>query len=145
MPTALAVVKDHDETSRLQDHVLNGSMLPDLGAYERAAYELQVGGAPVLGSTMTFTVQGPVGVSASFLSLSPGPGVLLAPLGFALIGFPNAALSGALLVGQPATFSIPFNPVLRGVKFDVQGLGLQIGPSLRGGFTSVDRNQVQFD
>ena len=145
VPTALAVVKDHDETSRLQDHALNGSMLPDLGAYERAAYELQVGGAPILGSTMTFTVQGPVGVSASFLSLSPGPGVLLAPLGFALIGFPNATMSGALLVGQPATFSIPFNPALRGVRFDVQGLALQVGPALRGGFTGVDRNQVHFD
>jgi hypothetical protein len=143
--TAVSVVKDHDESSRLQDHALSGNMLPDMGAYERAAYELQVGGNPTLGSTMTFTVQGPAGVGVSFLSLSPSPGFLLAPFGFALVGFPNAALSGAQLVGQPANFSIPFNPVLRGVTFDVQGLGLQIGPSLLGGFTNVDRNQVHFN
>lgn len=142
--TAILVVKDHDETSRLQDHALNGSMLPDMGAYELAAFALQVGGVPTIGSTMTFTVQGPAGVGVSFLSLSPSPGFLLAPLGFALIGFPNAALSGVQLVGQPASFSIPFNPALRGVTFDVQGLGLQFGAGLLGGFTNVDRNQVYF-
>ncbi|MFT4840175.1 MAG: hypothetical protein ACJAQZ_002257 [Planctomycetota bacterium] len=142
--TAILVVKDHDETSRLQDHALNGSMLPDMGAYELAAFALQVGGVPTIGSTMTFTVQGPAGVGVSFLSLSPSPGFLLAPLGFALIGFPNAALSGVQLVGQPANFSIPFNPALRGVTFDVQGLGLQFGAGLLGGFTNVDRNQVYF-
>lgn len=145
LATAVSVIKDHDETSRLQDHALNGSMLPDMGAYERAAFVLQVGGSATIGSTMTFTVQGPAGVGVSFLSLSPSPGVLLAPLGFALIGFPNAALSGVQVVGQPTNFIIPFNPALRGVLFDVQGLGLQFGAAVRGGFTNVDRNQVHFE
>ena len=29
---AMQVVKDHDETSRLQDHALTGSLLADMGA-----------------------------------------------------------------------------------------------------------------
>ena len=81
----------------------------------------------------------------SFLSLALKPGFLLGPFGFALIGFPNAALSGAQLVRQPENFSILSNPLLRGITFDVHGIGRQIGPTVLGGFTSVGCNQIHFD
>ena len=142
--TAQTVVKDHQESSRLQDHALTGNLQADLGAYELAPYRLEASGSSAIGSTMTFTLQGPGGVGTTFLSLNPTPGFLLAPFGFALVGVPNAPLQPSLLLpGQSATFSLPNDPALVDVTFDVQGLGLQLSNPLTGGFTNVDRNRVR--
>ncbi|MCK5941282.1 MAG: hypothetical protein KAI24_04860 [Planctomycetes bacterium] len=142
--TAQAVVVDHAASSRLQDHALVGSLQADMGAFERAPYRLDPAGDAVIGATLSFTLQGPPGVGATFLSLTPSPGVLLAPFGFALIGVPNAPLlPSVLLPGQAATFAIPNDPLLVDVRFDVQGLGLQLTSPLVGGFTNVDRNRVR--
>jgi len=143
--TAVGVVKDHDETSRVQDHALTGALLPDMGAYERAPFQMAVSGEPQLGTTMNFTLQGEPGIGVIFISTAPSPGYLLPPFGIALIGVPNAALSGVLLVGQSAPFVLPAqNSGLQGVQFDVQALGLDISGPLVGGFTNVDRNKLHF-
>lgn len=143
--TAQLVQKDHDETSRLQDHALTGSLLPDMGAYELAAYRMIVTGDSVLGTTMTFTLQGPSGVGAVFISLSPSAGLFVPPLGYALLGFPNASLPPTVVVmGQPVSFAQPSDPGFNGVAFDVQAVGAQLSGALVGGFTNIDRNLLHF-
>jgi len=142
--TAQAVVVDHDDSSRLQDHALVGNLQADMGAFERAPYRLDASGSAAIGATMSYTLQGPSGVGTTFLSLTPSPGFLLAPFGFALVGVPNAPLVPTLLLpGQTATFDVPGNPQLVGVRFDVQGLGLQLVSPLLGGFTNVVRSRVR--
>ncbi|MCA8975747.1 MAG: right-handed parallel beta-helix repeat-containing protein [Planctomycetes bacterium] len=144
--TAQAVGKDHDETSRLQDHALTGSLQADMGAYERPAYTMATAGDPILGSVMSFTLQGPGGIGAVFASVSPAGGLLVPPFGVALIGFPNAPLPPSLLLmGQSASFVLPNAAAFHGVRFDVQGIGVQVTGPLVGGFTNVDRNRMRFD
>ena len=142
---AIATVKDHDETSRIQDHTLAAGLLPDMGAFERAAYHMDVTGEAVLGTDQNFTLQGPGGIGLVIISLTPTSGFLLPPFGFVLIGAPNATLApGVVLMGQPATFNQPANPIFYATRYDVQGLGLQLTSPLTGGFTNVDRNRLRF-
>ncbi|MCA8973360.1 MAG: hypothetical protein KDC98_01495, partial [Planctomycetes bacterium] len=144
--TSQRVMRDHDETSRVQDHALSGSLRADMGAYERAAYHMDVSGDSVLGTTMTFVLQGPGGIGAVFFSFEVGQGLLIPGLGDALVGFPNVTLPpGVVTMGQPVQFVQPPNPALDGVHFEVQGLGLQLTGGLHGGFTQVDRNELHFD
>ncbi len=143
--TAQLVVKDHDESSRLQDHALSGSLLPDMGAYVRAAYRMDVIGNPVLGTTMMFTLQGPGGLGAIYISVLPGSGLFVPRLGYALIGFPSVPLPPSFLsMGQSASFAIPSHPSFNGVYFEVQGVGVQLSGPLVGGFTNIDRNLMHF-
>lgn len=146
LATAVSVQKDIDETSRLQDHALTGSLLPDMGAHELAPFAMAVVGAPVLGTTMSFTLQGPPGIGGFLVSLNPPTGQLVPGFGVALIGFPNASLAPALLLtGQSATFSLPSWPSLEGLRFAVQGIGVRTSGPVLGGFTSVDRNRMRAD
>lgn len=144
LPTALAVGKDHAETSRIQDHALTGTVQPDMGAFERAAYTMSVTGEPRLGTVTTFTLHGPGGIGAVVISLSPGGTLFVPGLGVALLGFPNVPLPPSVVsMGQPVAFALPADPGFVGVRFDVQGVAVQTTGALRGGFTAVDRNIIR--
>lgn len=142
LATAVAVAVDHDENPRVLDDALSGVALPDMGAFERAVYTLQAAGEPVLGTSMTFSVQGPAGVSLVILGLQIGPPAFLPPFGLWLTGAPSSVL-GNVPVGQPVSLTVPNDPGLPGVPFSVQGLGLRPGSPLVGHFTAVDRNVIR--
>jgi hypothetical protein len=87
-------IKDHDENSRVTDHLLNGAALPDMGAFERQVWEMSVTGTPRPGSTVTFQLNGPPGFSFWAWGVLDGA-VPFHPY-------------GVLLVGDVAVLLVPF-------------------------------------
>ena len=141
--TALATQRDHKEASRILDHALTGVARPDMGAYERAAYRMTTTGKPEIGSTMTFTVQGPAGFSTAYLGFLQGT-FFLPPFGIELAGLTLIFLTpSAVPVGQPIPLPIPNSPGLSGLKFGVQGLGLPAATPGVGNFTNLYRGTVR--
>lgn len=137
----LTTERDYLERSRVTDSALSGIALPDMGAYEAAAFSMDAQGDAVLGSTMTFTLLGPPGVGTIFLGFQNGIG-FLPPLGVLLTGATSFALVPSLAVGQPLVLNIPTDPNNVGLEFAVQGVALQ-GASLIGNFTNADRSRVR--
>lgn len=73
-------------------------------------------------------------------------GLFVPSPGFALLGFPNAPLPPSLLsMGQSVNFAQPASAGFHGVRFDIQGIGLQLSGPFTGGFTNIDRNRLRFD
>lgn len=136
--TAVAVGRDLEEGSRVSDDALLGALLPDMGAYERRAFDLGVLGTPRPGVSVTYAVLGPPGVAALVLGFDDGPPFLLPPFGILLTG-PRTLSLGAFATNLPVNLSIPANPGLVGLDFGVQGLGA-VGVS--GAFTPVDRARI---
>ncbi len=142
MTAAMLVQKDHDENSRVLDHDLTGAMLPDMGAYERAAFVMVVAGAPKLGTT----------ISAAVLGITPGtsiyaigrldlPPVLLAPFGYLTVGNPGSLLflSGPRATGTPFNVVLPAAPGLAGSRFGMQTLTWSNANPTRGNLTNLYR------
>lgn len=128
LDAALALPEDHREASRILDHDLDGSALPDMGAFERAAWELVVGGAPQVASVMGFTVQGATPGVAIFYLGPLGGEAFLPPLGFRLHGPTTTSLAlGARSVGSTLYLPIPHASTLVGMPFGVQA---RVHPSL---------------
>ena len=141
--TALTAAKDHDENSRILDHALAGNPLPDMGAYERAAYRLKTTGKAVLGTTMTFTVQGPAGASYMVIGLLGGT-FYLPPFGVMLAGLQISFLTpGPIPVGQTVVVPLPNFPSFVGVPFGVQGLGVPSANPSVGNLTNVHRDTAR--
>ncbi len=139
---ALAVKKDFDEHSRVLDPSFSGLAMPDMGAYERWTYSLKTTGQPQLGTTMTFKLEGPAGLSTSFLGFLNG-GFFLGPFGIELAGVNIFFLgAGAVPVGQAMSLSIPNIQSLVGLNFGVQGLALPASNPGRGSFSNLYRSQV---
>ena len=139
LATGIAVAKDHDEASRVLDHALTGSARPDMGAYERAVFRMTTTGEPLIGTTMTFTVQGPTGFSTAFLGFLDGA-FFLSPLGMELAGLSIYFLApSGVPVGQSMAFPLPNNATLRGLSFGVQGVGLSLSSPGFGNFTNLHR------
>ncbi len=139
---AIATRKDHDEHSRVLDPTFSGIAMPDMGAFERWAYRLKATGLPAVGGTMTFSVEGPAGMSTVFLGFLNG-GFFLPPFGVELAGSTLFFLANnAVPVGQALSMTIPNDQALVGLKFGVQGLGLSQAHALRGGFTNLYRGRV---
>jgi hypothetical protein len=134
---AVAAVKDHEENSRLLDSTLTGAMLPDMGAYERAAWTMAASGQPVLGTTLTFTVGGPAGVSVYALGLLEGS-VLLPPYGFLTVGLAPVLLV-TLPVGVPFPLGVPGEPSLSGLVVGVQTITFPQATTTVGNLTSLYR------
>ncbi len=144
LPTAIGTARDGKDASRVLDHALVGVALPDMGAYERASYWLTFTGTPVVGTTMRFTIRGPVGLSAAWLGFLDGT-FFLPPFGVSLAGIqPLLFLSPtAVPVGSAIGMPIPNDPGLVGLEVGVQGLGVPATNPVAGAFTNVWRGAVR--
>ena len=141
--TALAVVKDFREASRILDDGFDGSFAPDMGALERAAYTLSFGGEPRLGTVMSFAVDGaPAGLAVVGLGLTGGE-TLFPPFGFTLYGAPGTELVlGVVPTGQPVFVQIPLSVAFIDLVFGVQGVGLPNAVPGAGHLTNLYRGRV---
>jgi hypothetical protein len=138
--TSFVMVFDHDEGSRLSDGRLIGLPLPDLGAYETAAYRLSVTGKPWSGTTITLQVDGAEpGIAALAFGLG-GPPEAMYPFGFLNAG-PVASLSVLAIIptGTPFPYPIPDVSAYAGGQFVIQALGVPFSNSALGAFTNVYR------
>lgn len=142
LAAAVVVARDHDENPRVLDAALTGVALPDMGAFERTGFTLQVSGQPVRGGAMTFAVQGPGSFALLAIGLQDGRPLLLPPLGIWLAGASSTVL-GIAPINQGVPLMLPVGASLTGLQFAAQGIGVVAGPSLRGGFTAVDRNVLR--
>ncbi|MEM7307772.1 MAG: hypothetical protein AAF682_13920 [Planctomycetota bacterium] len=124
MLLATNVVKDHLEAPRLLDPNLSGAFLPDMGAYERARWRMDVTGTAQLGDVLTFTVEGPPGISGFVLGFNDI--VFFFPeLGYLLtIGGSSIIVLGNPLVGEPYVAPIGTNPSTVGASFAIQGAAI---------------------
>ncbi len=142
MPTAIAVGKDAFENSRVLDHDLTGTYLPDMGAYERSVWVMPVAGKPTLGATLTAAVLGPAGTSIYAIGLLDLPGgVSIAPYGILTVGNPATFLfvSGPRAVGTPFNVVLPGAATLVGARFGLQTLTLSGANPSRGNVTNLYR------
>ncbi len=137
--TAFALVFDHDEGSRLSDGRLIGSPLPDMGAYELAAYHLDVSGHAWSFETMTATVVGPPGSAA--LAIGPGgTAVPYVPYGFLVLGPLNTlTVIGIIPTNTPFVYTLPDESANVGTTFSFQALGVPATSATLGAFTNVYR------
>lgn len=133
---AFLVAADADERSRVADHALTGAMAADMGAYERAAFRMVIQGAPRLGQSLTFTLQGPPGFGGFLLGFLEQT-VPVPPYGVELVGLAGAGILGGLVTtGQGVTLAIPSDPTFAGFRFGVQGLGISGANPTAGNFTN---------
>lgn len=133
---SLDVRKDRDERSRALDDDLSGSMLPDMGAYERAAYELVVNGLPIPDEVLAFQVVGPPGTVTMEAGTSGGFEVV-DPLGYLLLGKRRAAV-GVLAVGDTFLMRVPRFDLLGG-RFALQATARPDADPGRGNLTQIYR------
>lgn len=144
---ALLTQKDFDENSRILDHALIGAPAPDMGAYERAAWDVAVSGQARPGSTLTFTLSGPPGASFIALGLVDGTAPFF-PYGILLAGA-NPGSSVALLypVTLPVGFPIPLplvnDPALLGIGAGIETLTFPLGNFAVGNFTRLYRMLIR--
>jgi hypothetical protein len=133
---ATLVLMDHDARPRLLDGAFSGTFGADMGAYERAPYELDVIGRAHSGTTMHFVVNGEAGTALLALGAFSGTeivapyGVLLADPAFALL--PLATLP----VGAALSIAIPDVSAFEGVSVGVQAFGAS---SINPGFGALTR------
>ncbi len=141
--TSFTMVFDHDEGSRLSDGKLIGLPLPDLGAYERAAYRLRATGKPWSFETFTLQVDGSEpGVAALAFGLG-GPAEAMYPYGFLNAG-PVASLTVLAIVptGTPYVFPMPDVSAYAGGNFVIQALGVPLSNGALGAFTNLYRGTL---
>ncbi|MBK8097165.1 MAG: right-handed parallel beta-helix repeat-containing protein [Planctomycetes bacterium] len=138
--------KDFDENSRVLDHALTGAALPDLGAFERGAWDMVLNGTIRVGSVPTLTVTGPPGFSFWFMGALDGT-FPVHPYGMLLAGLPGASI--ALLAPQPVPvgFTVPFvlanDPALIGATAGFQTLTFPVAGIATGNFTRLLRALVR--
>ncbi len=144
VPAAHAVLVDWDEGSRLADDDLSGNVLPDMGAFEKITWRLDVQGTPALGTTMMFTMAGPAaGFGLLLVDLASASHEFFPDYGYLLIALSSQVTIAATL---PANFSfpavIPNIPSLVGFPFEVQGIVLSSADPNRGNFTERYRGKI---
>lgn len=144
---ALLTQKDFDENSRILDHALVGAPAPDMGAYERAAWDVAVSGQARPGSTLTFTLSGPPGASFIALGLVDGTAPFF-PYGILLAGA-NPGSSVALLypltlpVGFPIPLPLVNDPALLSISAGIETLTFPLGNFAVGNFTRLYRMLIR--
>lgn len=141
---ARAVLEDHLQAPRLLDDALTGTMLPDMGAYERAAWDLTVTGTPTLGTQVTLSVTGPTG----FVHWLVGPDdghTELAPLGTILAGRLPSITVLPTLYSVPTTLALPLpnQPGFEGLTVAVQPVVFLGTASPRGNFLPACRLRLR--
>jgi parallel beta-helix repeat protein len=145
--TAFGVQKDHDENSRILDSALTGALGADMGAFEVAAWDMNVTGVPKLNSPLTFTVNGPVGDSIYVLGLLDGV-LPLPPWGLLLAGMiPNVTVIQLIPfdvpVNTPVQIWVPNDPGIVGLAAGIQTLTRLTGNPTLGNFTQLYRVTVR--
>ena len=138
---ALAVVKDHREHSRMLDPTLSGMLLPDMGAYERALWEMRSWGEPHAGSLLRLRVDGPAGSSLYFTGRLDAS-FLLQPYGFVTAGTTPLVILGTVPVGTTYRLRVPHAPQLIGVELGIQTWTWPAGSTKVGSITNLYRPLV---
>ncbi len=134
--TAFFTFEDADQNSRLLDHALVGVPLPDMGAYELAAWDMTVSGSSRPGTNVDYTVTGPAGLSIYAWGLRDGLFPIV-PFGFFLAGSTATVMSGLVPTGTPYVLQVPSIPALAGLQFGVQTLTFPIGTFAVGNLTRL--------
>jgi hypothetical protein len=138
--TSFGMVLDHVEGSRLSDGRLIGLPLPDMGAYELAAYRLSATGRPWSFDTLTLQVDGSEpGVAALAFGLGGLPEAIY-PWGFLSAGaIPSLTVLAIVPTGVPFVFPMPDVSAYAGGAFVIQALGVPLSNPALGAFTNLYR------
>ncbi|MCA9320020.1 MAG: hypothetical protein KDB53_04760, partial [Planctomycetes bacterium] len=131
------------EASRSADHALSGIVLPDMGAYERKTWSLEVTGLATMGGVQTYNLVGPsTGLGAVLLGVSEFP-FYYVEYGYLLIGAPFQVTVVAYLPPNfPFGAPMPILPALDGFPFTVQGIVVSAFNTTRGNFTERFRTRL---
>ncbi len=128
-PNGAFTYEDHAGNSRVLDHNLFGFALPDMGAYEYYSYTMLITGAPRIGTSLTFRVEGqpfqgnPPGTALMFLGTGfNGVGVFLPPFGNANVLQPGGLFLPLFAFPTSTTVTLPIPDSAGLVGF---GVGLQ--------------------
>lgn len=142
MTVALATKRDHDWHSRILDHALTGTAAPDMGAYERHPYSLEVTGEPRIGKPISFKITGPAGHGQLFLGILNGE-AYLPPFGFILLGLNPIFPVDSRPVGTSTNLVIPNVQSTIGAKFGMQGIAVPTAKPNAGAVTNLYRGEVR--
>ena len=136
-------IKDHDENSRVTDHLLNGAALPDMGAFEKQVWDMSVSGTPQPGSTITFQLNGPPGLSFWAWGVLDGA-VPFNPYGVLLVGDVAVLLVPFLVpTGTPLPLPLTSDPALVGAIAGFQTLTFPTAGVNFGNLTRLYRGLVR--
>jgi len=139
---ASLAVKDHREHSRSLDPTLSGTALPDMGAYEHAAWEMtHLSGQPRIGDALVFRVDGPAASSLYVLGLLDGT-TFAPPFGFLTAGTSSVRMIGSAPVGTKFRIGPPHDLSLVGLAFGVQTLTKPTGSPSVGAWTNLYRARL---
>lgn len=121
---AVAVAMDALDAPRLGATAGSLVLAADQGAYEWTRWTLSRSGEPAIGESLTFQVDGEAGIALIAYSTNQFP-LVLEPYGVLLIGpFPLYEL-GTFGVGTPVSVPLPVAPVIVGIDFAFQALGVR--------------------
>ncbi|MBZ0153128.1 MAG: hypothetical protein K8J09_16515, partial [Planctomycetes bacterium] len=140
--TAFLSFADGDQNSRLLDHALLGLPLPDMGAFELGAWQMQVAGSTRLGTTLDYTITGPAGVSFYLFGVLDGL-LPVVPYGFFLAGGSASLISPPIVTGTTFQLPVPPIPGLVGLQVGVQALTFPLNTTAVGNFTRLHQLLVR--
>jgi len=122
--TALPLVFDAQEHSRLLPGGPGASALPDMGAHELAHWVLFVQGQAATGGSLDIQVLGETGIALLAYGNLDGA-AFLDPYGYITAGVATLVqIPGTFPVNSAVALPIPANPALVGVDFGLQAIGL---------------------
>jgi len=133
----MALVQDIDENSRVLDPTLSGTLLADMGAYERSDWTMKVFGEPNAGSILKLRVDGIAGVSAYLIGQLDGS--FPSSFGYVTAGSATLSVIGNLPVGQVLRLRVPHELALIGTEIGIQTQTLATATPPRGGMTNLYR------
>jgi len=145
---AVLTASDFNENSRIIDHDLSGSSLPDMGAYERAVWFTVASSPAYLGRSIGFKTTGahvspsPAGVSVYFL----GAMDIRFPwnnFGMELVGLAGLTVMGTANMDSVLQIPIPNNMSLNGITIGIQPLNLSTAVIGRGHFGTLYRSTLR--
>lgn len=140
--SAVPLVTDIDDQSRILDPFLTGTMLPDMGAHEYHDWSMSVEGAAIAGGRLVFQVDGPPGDSLYLFGLLDGS-VVDAPFGIIGAGNVSLTLLATVPVGSPYRVDIPFAPGVVGTRIGVQTRTYPSGNLTVGNITNLYRDTIR--
>ncbi len=137
------VAGDHIESSRVNDHDLDGIVGADMGAFEFCNWDMSVAGRPVLGETMTFTMNGNPALVVITVALLDYE-YYYTPYGMVLVGSPfTQMLQDLWFVSYGYPIPIPNDPFAVGYQFGVQMAGAVYGNLGVGNIANLYRGVIR--
>lgn len=138
---ALWTQRDHDGNSRMLDHNLVGWPAPDMGAFERAIWTMDVFGTASPGNLLAFVVTGPPGQSFVAMGLVGNASFYL-PWGMLLVNAGPGEVPFLLSplpvpVGTPVLLPLANSSALLGLVAGVQSLTFPSGSFAAGNMTRL--------